>query len=172
LSPYTTLFRSDLTHGAGGGRHRILLAHDRGGALRIVRELVGLVRMYANGKPNVRPQRLAFHGLRRLFRVPRLEDDQRALEVCLPRAVDHLLEIARKRFIGEVAVTIDHIAMVAFASMRLCVTAAPFCCRRSSTWTDGRQRLPRNTELKRSIRRVEPGAQARPCPVVREGVVE
>ena len=75
---------ADLADRARRRRRGELLAHDGRGALRIVGELVRLVRVHADREPDAGPELLDALGLRRLLRVAGFENDQRALDARRP----------------------------------------------------------------------------------------
>src|SRR3989442_15535000 len=72
-----------------------------------------LMRMHANRESRVRPELFEARGLFRFLRVAALEDHHHALEAGVLRARDHLIQILRERLIREMAMTINHVAMVA-----------------------------------------------------------
>src|SRR5262245_43640503 len=89
-------------------RRRELLADDGNGALRIVRELMRLMRVDADGKPRLGPELREARRLRRFAGVAALEDDQHTLDAGLTRPRHDLVEIVGERFIREVAMRINH----------------------------------------------------------------
>ena len=67
-----------------------------------------LVRVDADREPDLGPEPLDARRLLGFLRVPRLEDDQGALEPGLLRALDDSIEIARERLVGQMAVAVNH----------------------------------------------------------------
>ena len=84
-----------------------------------------LVRVNADSKPCFGPQVLEALRLRGLGRIAALEDHHDALQARITRSRDHLIEIGGERFIGEVAVTVDHMRV---RPLFFSVVAAA-CCR-------------------------------------------
>ena len=72
-----------------------------------------LVRVDADREPRIRPKPLDPRGLLGFRHVAALEDHHHALEAGLFRARDDIIQILRERLVGEMAMTINHAAMVA-----------------------------------------------------------
>ena len=72
-------------------------------------EASGIVRMDANGEAHIRPDCPNARRGSRLRWVTRPQDAKGAGDTCLLRAADHPVEIAGKRSIGEMTVTVDHL---------------------------------------------------------------
>src|SRR5215472_3758443 len=101
------IVEADLPDGPRAGCVDELPADDLGRDGRSARELVGLMRVYADGEPDVGPDLLETPCLRRLLCVSGRENDERALEACTTSARHDLFQVGRKHVVCEVAVAVD-----------------------------------------------------------------
>jgi hypothetical protein len=104
---------ADLADGTRRRRRRELLAHDRDGALRIVRKLMRLVRVHADRESRVGPELFEASRLPRFRRIAAFEDHEDALDAGISGARDDLVEILREGLVREVTMRINHEPMVA-----------------------------------------------------------
>jgi hypothetical protein len=102
------IVEADLADGASRRRRGDLIANDDRGALRIIRELMCLVRMDADRDADLRPQGIDLSSLRHLVGIPAFEDDERALNARLASTIDDSVEVGSEAFVGKMTVTVDH----------------------------------------------------------------
>src|SRR6266545_3321084 len=98
------IVEADLADSASARRSRPLFADHGRRASRIPCELMRLVRMDPDRKPDLRPERLQAPGLRGFLGVPRFQYDHRPFQPGIPGATDDVVEIRREGFVREVAV--------------------------------------------------------------------
>src|SRR5206468_10498101 len=102
------IVETDFANRPCGPRRRKLIADYRRRARRIVGELMGLVRVDADGEARLRPQLLEPRRLLGLRGVAALENHERPFQAGVTRARHHLIEIGGKHRVGKVAVAVDH----------------------------------------------------------------
>ena len=95
---------ADLPDGARPRRGLELCADDRGGARRVVGELVRVMRMDADRDPHLGPDRGERERLRRFLRVARRQDRQDPLDAAVARTANDRLEIGGKHLVGQMTV--------------------------------------------------------------------
>src|SRR5262245_10476678 len=103
------IVEADFADGPRSGHRHELVARQATSPSRLIRKLMRLVRVNADGEAHFGPDRLDSRRLCRLRTIAGFEDDNDAFHAGGLCTLDDLLEIARERFVSKMAMCVDHL---------------------------------------------------------------